>query len=329
MSVVGFKASWINERSEQLNLKYIPQYSPVLTETMCIFVFSTSCKQYPFILISNRDEYFKRQTECASQRTYKDQQIVCPVDSERHGTWLAVNLDKNKISVLVNYREKTRILSEGVSNISRGVLPLEAVTTDARTRKDFINELSSKWKGADFLQNIGGFSLFFGDLLTRKFDIISNKNEDDFKFYNEDGIDSKEVKTYGMSNSSYDEPWPKVKTAEALLKAQIEALEKNQTDKDTFIQALLGVLTTSSIEPSASYIENYDDIPKTIFVPPLETEITVDNRFQGRYYGTRTQTVILVDRDDKLTFVERNLHSSDDLSMKPTVQKFEAQLKSA
>lgn len=295
---------------------------------MCIFVFSTSCKEYPFILISNRDEYFKRQTEPASQRTYLGQEIICPVDGERHGTWLAVNLDNHKISVLVNYREKTRILSEGVSNISRGILPLEAITTNTRTRGDFINELAVKYKDQDLLQSIGGFSLFYGDLLTRKFDIISNKNNDDFKFYNEDNKPSSQVKTYGLSNSSFDEPWPKVKIAESLLKTKLEQFQTNPIDKETFIVELLGILTTNSIDQTKQYIENYDEITKTIFVPPLETENLINNNnpFQGRYYGTRTQTVILVDKSNLLTFVERNLHFSDNLMEQPTIKRIEVQL---
>jgi uncharacterized protein with NRDE domain len=62
-------------------------------------------------------------------------------------------------------------------------------------------------------------------------------------------------------------------------------------------------------------ITNADDVAhlmaefkKRIFIPKVNGK-PLGN---GASYGTRTSTVILVDKDDKVTFVERDWYESDD-----------------
>lgn len=45
-----------------------------------------------------------------------------------------------------------------------------------------------------------------------------------------------------------------------------------------------------------------------IFIPKINSKILG----KGASYGTRTSTVILVDKDDKVTFVERDWYELDD-----------------
>ncbi|KAH3669547.1 hypothetical protein WICMUC_004969 [Wickerhamomyces mucosus] len=299
---------------------------------MCILVFSTSSKEYPFILISNRDEFFKRKTQKATIHSYQNQRILSPQDLQRNGTWLAINLDRGKIAVLVNFRERTRILSESINNLSRGILPLEVITSQVNSKNEFIEQLYLKYNheltdnnyqsSDELLGNIGGFSLFYGDLIQKKFDIISNKNNDDFKIIK----DYDSIITHGLSNSSFDQPWPKVKSANYLLKELITANESNLYSKDLFVEKLFDILSTSStLSSESSYPDSYEEIPKNIFVPPLindENHIPI----QGKYYGTRTQTVILVDNLNRLTYVEKTLHSNDLLFEEPSFEKFELDL---
>ncbi|ONH67119.1 hypothetical protein BON22_3288 [Cyberlindnera fabianii] len=89
---------------------------------------------------------------------------------------------------------------------------------------EFLNELRGKY-GSDVLEEIGGFSLMFGTIGER-FDIISNKNGDDFKCF----IDK--------SNSKFDEPWEKVKLGERGLKAIVNEAKE---DKETVIEDLLSL----------------------------------------------------------------------------------------
>ena len=36
----------------------------------------------------------------------------------------------------------------------------------------------------------------------------------------------------------------------------------------------------------------------------------------GKYYGTRTQTIILLDKYGNLNYYEKNIHNSDDIDLK-------------
>lgn len=76
---------------------------------MCILLSSTEHPDYPFILLSNRDEFFRRPTEPADFRDTEDGKvkILAPLDLARpeHGTWIGVGTD-GKLAVLLNFREE-------------------------------------------------------------------------------------------------------------------------------------------------------------------------------------------------------------------------------
>lgn len=73
---------------------------------MCILLSSTEHPEFPFVLLSNRDEYFQRPTEPANLRYFDGFDVLLPLDLGRaeHGTWIGVS-STGKIAVLVNYRE--------------------------------------------------------------------------------------------------------------------------------------------------------------------------------------------------------------------------------
>lgn len=73
---------------------------------MCILLSSIEHPEYPFILLSNRDEYFKRPTETARFREINHKKILAPVDLGRpeRGTWIGVDTT-GKLAALVNFRE--------------------------------------------------------------------------------------------------------------------------------------------------------------------------------------------------------------------------------
>lgn len=282
---------------------------------MCILITTNAHPHFPFVLCSNRDEYLSRATAPAHLHEYAQTTILSPLDMARvdHGTWIALNPATAKLAVLVNYREGMKL---EVNPVSRGVLPLEYVTSLARSRTEFLNELRGKY-GSDVLEEIGGFSLMFGTIGER-FDIISNKNGDDFKCF----ID-KEV--HGLSNSKFDEPWEKVKLGERGLKSIVDEAKE---DKETVIEDLLSLLSTNTLDNMTDDFEaNFHNIEKTIFVPPLLVrDYTRGNPLAGKYYGTRTQTVILLDKNGQLTYIERNLHTSDDLTEEPMTQRFDMKI---
>lgn len=74
---------------------------------MCIAIASIEHPEYPFVLLSNRDEYFKRPTMSAHIRNVGEGiKVLSPLDLERpeHGSWIGVT-NKGRIAVLLNYRE--------------------------------------------------------------------------------------------------------------------------------------------------------------------------------------------------------------------------------
>jgi uncharacterized protein with NRDE domain len=290
---------------------------------MCILLTTNANVDYPFILVSNRDEYFKRLTKPVHSHQYNGQRIISPLDMARqdHGTWIALNPVNKKFSILVNFREG---IKDTVNPISRGVLPLDYVTSvNSTTKSQYLNELILKYRDENLLSKIGGFNLMFGDLVNNRFDIISNKNDSDFKIFSE-------VPEYhGLSNSSFDEPWDKVKLGVKKLQSLTGSYNSNMSrSKDSLINDLFGLLSHDSMgNITSDYEANFENIKNSIFVPPLLVRgYNRNNALAGKYYGTRTQTVILVDKNHHLTYIEKNLHSTDDLNEAPKIKRFKLDL---
>lgn len=285
---------------------------------MCILLTTNANKDYPFVLLSNRDEFFRRATQLATFHEYDNTRVLSPLDMARkdHGTWLALNPQNHKFAILVNYREG---LKEVINPVSRGVLPLDYIVSQSETRSQFLNELGARYNDSELLSKIGGFNLLFGDLSKNSFDIISNKNASDFKIF------TRKNEYHGLSNSSFDDPWEKVRLGEEKLKTLTEDYNENHGSKEKFIEDLFSLLSYNTLGNITDDLEgNFNNIKNTIFVPALKVrDYNRNNPLAGEYYGTRTQTVILVDKYGKITYVERNLHSSDDLSEKPQTQTYE------
>lgn len=290
---------------------------------MCILLTTNANKDYPFVLLSNRDEYFRRATQQASFHEYNHTKVLSPLDMARkdHGTWLALNPENHKFSILVNFREG---IKDVINPVSRGVLPLDYVVSDSVTRSQFLNELSTNYNDSELLTKIGGFNLLFGDLKNNSFDIISNKNNSDFKIF------TRKNEYHGLSNSSFDEPWEKVKAGEHRLQKLTEDYNQNDSiGKEQFVEQLFDLLSLNTLgNITQDYQGNFENIRNTIFVPPLKVrDYNRNNLLTGEYYGTRTQTIILVDKFGKISYIERNLHSSDDLNETPQLQSFEFEMK--
>ncbi|CCH41571.1 hypothetical protein BN7_1112 [Wickerhamomyces ciferrii] len=290
---------------------------------MCILLTTNANKDYRFILLSNRDEYYQRATQLASFHEYNNVKILSPLDLARkdHGTWIALNTENDKFAILVNYREG---IKEAINPVSRGVLPQDYVVSNSTTRSQFLNELSAKYDDGELLSKIGGFNLLFGDLSSNSFDIISNKNNSDFKIF------TTKDEYHGLSNSSFDEPWEKVRIGEQLLREYTENYNNSTStiNKEDLVESLFNLLSYNTMENITNDFQgNFENIKNSIFIPPLKVrDYNRNNVLAGQWYGTRTQTVILVDNHGHVSYIERNLHSSDDLDESPQTQKFEFEL---
>ena len=97
---------------------------------------------------------------------------------------------------------------------------------------------------------------------------------------------------HGLSNHLLDTPWFKVRKGKELLK---KAIDK----KDTLVDDLFLMLSDKTLSPKK-------ELPDTGL--PKDIEKKISSIFvETPDYGTRSSTVILKDKKDTVTFIEKSL----------------------
>ena len=246
---------------------------------------------------------------------------------EEQGTWLGVT-KQGRIAVLTNYRE------EGVVNPeakSRGAIVNSYLTqpVDSHEPTDrFIERLVL----CERLKGVGGFSLVCGKL-DEPLAVVSNRTP------SVEGIswiaDGKNG-TVGLSNTAFgDRSWPKVVKGEELLASTITSDAGHSKSEAEFIEDLFLLLSDDSLprQPKGEGWEAYvKELRKSIFIPVIGGDGVVEASAQdlaaaksdhcanakqtskeakedgpGSLYGTQKQTVLLVNHQGRVTFVERTV----------------------
>ncbi|KAG7884741.1 hypothetical protein KL938_001868 [Ogataea parapolymorpha] len=286
---------------------------------MCILLTSSLHPDYPFILLSNRDEYFSRKTELASFKDESQTQLR-PADlaREEHGTWIGVN-KAGKVAVLVNFREP--YTGDPVGEISRGLIPV--MFLESKQPSDIWEKVVGEQ--TQNFQHVGGFSLLYGELKRRRgnsegiepLHILSNRSS-------KKNTVLKGRATVGLSNSEFEKPWPKVRIGTNVLERTIKSSVAQDWSEELLVQNLFTVLSTPTPESSQwqglTFSQAFDMFPKSVFIPPVKSDTGSD------YYGTRTQTIMLLRKDGYMKFIERNLHSSPNLFEIPQISEYGFQL---
>ncbi len=233
---------------------------------MCLILFAYQYHpRYKLIVATNRDEFYKRNTRSA--HWWEDHpHILGGRDLQAGGTWMGINRN-GRFAALTNYREPGIQIPNAPS---RGDLV-----------KDFLTAQQSPetyWETFK-PEAFNGYNLLFG-------------NPDELWYSSNRGVEAQKLKPgiYGLSNHLLDTPWPKVKKGK-------NYLEKFLTSQALKPQAALDFLSDSSLAPD-------EQLPQTGV--PLEWERLLSAMFiQSPEYGTRTSTVILIDKEDQVTFYER------------------------
>ncbi|XP_032755808.1 transport and Golgi organization protein 2 homolog isoform X7 [Rattus rattus] len=110
--------------------------------------------------------------------------------------------------------------------------------------------------------------------------------------------------TYGLSNALLETPWKKLCFGKQLF---TEAVERSESlPKDTLVTQLLEVLNNEEAQLPDPAIE---DQGQEYIQPILSKYAAVCVR--SATYGTRTNTIILVDADGHVTFTERSMLDKD------------------
>lgn len=283
---------------------------------MCILLLSSQHPNYPFILLSNRDEYFSRPTrplqwwhsqndqergssvsETASTRDIESDDLLGGQDLVRGGTWLILS-KTGRISALTNFRDE----QASISKVSRGALPVAFVRSSS---SDFVDSLLSDL--AVDGEMYGGFSLLCGDLsrMADGFKVISNRSAEDgvitvMKKTSSSRRETDEVDQFEcaceLSNSTITTPWPKTRSGKALLAKGIEESIHNHWSQAQLVDRLFDILSTDTLAE-----KNVGAMKESIFIP--EIPLSEDS------YGTRQQTVILLNQTGKVKVFERTIKS--------------------
>jgi uncharacterized protein with NRDE domain len=236
---------------------------------MCIYIFAYKFHPtYNLILACNRDEVYARPTAALDYwRDYP--QVLGGRDLVQMGTWLGITR-KGRLAAVTNYREGS---PKPGNHPSRGHIVGNYLTGDTAPR-EYLNSLSSK------ASQYPGFNLLIGDMKNMIY--FSNRNR---------GMQILVPGIYGLSNHLLNTPWPKVTSGISSFKRIIEDRE------DILPEAFFTILTNQQAArdealPRTGVDLNWERILSPIFI----TSPT---------YGTRCSSVVLIDKNGKVTFFEK------------------------
>ncbi len=235
---------------------------------MClIFLSIKQHPEYPLIIAANRDEFYNRNTAPAD--FWKDhQQIVGGRDLEAQGTWMAMTTS-GRISMITNYRDPKNIDPKAPS---RGQLVSDFLSSD-QTGSGYLKKVES----SGTLYN--GFNLIVGNLESLYY--YSNYRK---------GIDQIPNGIHGLSNHLLDTPWPKVSRGKEQF---LRILQNSELNAELLFQ----------------FLKNEERAPDELLPETgigLERERALSSMFiKTNGYGTRCSTVILVNKQNEVSFTER------------------------
>ncbi|KUO71532.1 MAG: hypothetical protein APF81_11190 [Desulfosporosinus sp. BRH_c37] len=237
---------------------------------MCLLFIAYDCHpRYRFILAANRDEYYRRPTDSA--RFWETHPwVLAGRDLEMLGTWMGITRS-GRFAALTNFRDPS---AQIIDPKSRGML--------------VSNFLCSNESPVKYMQEVANqrtlfnpFNLLVGDASKLLyFNKLSSK-----ALALKPGI-------YGLSNHFLDTPWPKVQKGKQAL--------ANYLKKKTLIepQPLFEILADTELAQD-------HELPDTGISQELERFLS-STFIQGADYGTRSSTVLLIDRNNHVIFKEKS-----------------------
>lgn len=243
---------------------------------MCFIVFAYDCHpDYLLVLAANRDEYYARPTAPAC--FWDDApHMLAGRDMKQSGTWMGINL-RGRFAALTNYRDPASFKPDAPSrgNLVKGYLDTNDSTL---TYIEKLGELNGDYNGYNLLLMDGNELWYY-----------SNRTGKGMRI--NPGI-------HGLSNHLLDTPWPKVQKGKVMLRQVIEDCCE-QPPKGLF------KLLSDREQPAD------ENLPRTGV--NMEWERLLSSIFiQSDTYGTRSSTVLLIDRKGTVNFYERSFGSSGD-----------------
>ena len=245
---------------------------------MCLILFAWEMHEnFPLVLAANRDEFYERPSAAAT--FWEDApDLLAGRDLGEGGTWLGITR-AGRFAALTNYRDPAALK---IGAPSRGRL----VSDYLRGRESPEAYLNRIKQDAD---HFNGFSLLVGDPAGL------------FYFSNRDALQRLKPGIYGLSNRLLDTPWPKIERGKTAFLALLK-------EKKGFSPETLFDLLTDRTRPAD------DRLPDTGV--GLTWERILSPLFiESPAYGTRSSTVLLMDRRGNVTFAERVFNGAADSRM--------------
>ncbi len=243
---------------------------------MCLLLIANLIHpDYKLIIAANRDEFYSRPALPAD--FWDDHpELLAGKDIEAGGTWLGIT-KSGRFSAITNFRDFHNPVKENAP--SRGKL-----TSDFLLTLDDPISYTKKIQQNSFDYN--GYNLVYG---------IKNEL---YYFSNQTNLEIKlETGIYGLSNALLDTPWPKIKKGK-------KRFEEVINEDKLSLENLFSILNDT---------EKADDklLPDTGI--ELEREKALSSIFiKTPSYGTRCSTVLLIDNDDNVNFIEMTYHPEGD-----------------
>ena len=238
---------------------------------MCMLLVSyESHPKYKLIIAANRDEFYNR--PAAPAKFWEDKpSLLAGRDLEAGGTWLGIT-KQGRFAAITNYRDMKNFKKDAPS---RGELVAGFLT--GNDSPDIFSE--KLYASAD---KYNGYNMLFTDM--NDFFYFSNQTKKSLQL--SPGI-------YGLSNHLLDTPWPKVEKSKTSFK-------KIMNEENVSAAGLFEILSDTSRPPD-------ELLPDTGI--GLEIERAVSPVFiSTTFYGTRSSTIIFIDRKNNAEFIEKSLN---------------------
>ena len=251
---------------------------------MCLILLAYDAHPlYRLILAANRDEFFARP---AAPAAFRDDapRILAGRDLKEGGTWLGLTRT-GRIAAITNYRAPR---SERKDAPSRGGL-VSGYLSGSMPVEDYLAFL--RREGAAY----NGFNIIFGGLKN----LCWFSNRGGAPLFLQPGI-------HGLSNHLLDTPWPKVSHGKESLEQLVSEGKSIQPD------ALFAILADRTIAPDNLLPDTGVGIELERFLSPLFISTPA--------YGTRSSTVILIDREGEATFIEKTYNGQPEETKSVTFQ---------
>lgn len=238
---------------------------------MCLVLWANDCHdKYKLLIAANRDEYYHRPTLPAGFWP-ESPTILAGRDLKEGGTWMGITTN-GRFATLTNYRDPSSFNPKAPS---RGRLVLNYLEADISPKSYMLKLLPEKAK-------YNGYNLLAGTV------------DEIYYFSNrEKQVRKVDRGFHGLSNSLINVPWPK------LVKG-VKGLKNCLASSVVDVEDLFKIMADR--EPADDH-----ELPSTGVSLEMERMLSPLFIESASYdYGTRTTTVILIDRNNHVQFWERS-----------------------